>query len=107
MAEQRHGFLRSIRDGPGLPLFLIMPGLLTAPLQSSSAGAEEVHPALVIPFVLLLVSIAILPLISRKWWAKYYPAVSIGLGAFTAVYCIFQLHLVGYGPLDVPKLTQI
>ncbi len=44
---------------------------------------------LLIPFLLLLCSIAIIPLISHKWWEKYYPAISVLLGAFMAFYYLF------------------
>jgi Na+/H+ antiporter NhaD/arsenite permease-like protein len=37
------------------------------------------------PFVLLLVAIAIAPFINRHWWERFYPAVSLGLGALAAI----------------------
>ncbi len=45
-----------------------------------------------IPFVILLVCIAALPLLKRDWWEKYYPAVSVGLAIVTVVYYLFFLH---------------
>ncbi len=47
-----------------------------------------------IPFVLLLACIAILPLIKKKWWARFYPAVSIGLAAVTVLFYIVFLHRI-------------
>lgn len=41
-------------------------------------------PAL--PFFLLLAAIALLPLLYKHWWEKYYPALSFGLAAVTAGY---------------------
>ena len=38
-----------------------------------------------LPFLLLLISIAAIPFISRRWWDKWYPAVSLGLGGVTVV----------------------
>lgn len=38
------------------------------------------------PFFILLLGIAVLPLLCRRWWGRFYPLVSIGLGALTAVY---------------------
>jgi Na+/H+ antiporter NhaD/arsenite permease-like protein len=43
-------------------------------------------PISVIPFILLLLSIALLPFINRHWWEKYYPYVSVGYGLITLVY---------------------
>lgn len=34
-----------------------------------------------VPFMLMLLSIAIIPLISHRWWEKNYPLVSLSLGA--------------------------
>ncbi len=48
-----------------------------------------------IPFALLLLSIAVIPFISKKWWEKYYPLVSLPLGAVTALYCLFISHNPG------------
>ena len=39
-----------------------------------------------IPFVLTLLAIAILPLANRKWWEKYYPAVTAILALVTILY---------------------
>ena len=44
-----------------------------------------------IPFVALLVSIAILPMVKKHWWEKNYPLVSFGLGALVVFYYIFIL----------------
>ncbi len=46
----------------------------------------------VIPFVLLLLSIAILPLANKHWWEKYYPWVAIGLGAIVVSHYVFGLR---------------
>lgn len=43
----------------------------------------------VLPFVLLLLSIAVFPFLAPKFWHKYFPAVSVGLGLITAVYYLF------------------
>ena len=47
---------------------------------------------LVIPFISLLLLIAIGPLFFPDWWAKHYPKVSFGLGAVVVVYYIFILN---------------
>ena len=69
--------------------------LLAAPALAS--GGEEVHivepdPLMVIPFVLLLLAIALMPFINAKWWHHYFPHVSIGLGIITIVYYVFFLQ---------------
>ncbi|MBI1805693.1 MAG: sodium:proton antiporter [Ignavibacteria bacterium] len=46
---------------------------------------------MIIPFILLLLSIAVIPFLSKRWWEKYYPAVSVVLGAITVVYYLFFL----------------
>ena len=52
---------------------------------------------LVIPFVLLLASIAIAPFINRHWWEHNYPKVSFALGALILLYYIVILG-------NVPRL---
>ena len=45
----------------------------------------------VIPFVALLVSIAVFPLANKHWWEKNYPLVSFGLGGIVVFYYLFIL----------------
>ncbi len=51
----------------------------------------DIPPALLVPFGLLLLMIAVMPLSGRRlhhWWEHYYPHVAVGLGALVAgVYC--------------------
>ncbi|MBI5021088.1 MAG: sodium:proton antiporter [Ignavibacteriales bacterium] len=67
-------------------------------LSSLSVYANEgyevvaVSPWMIIPFVLLLLSIAIIPFINRHWWERYYPHVSIVLGAISVIYYLFFLQ---------------
>jgi Na+/H+ antiporter NhaD/arsenite permease-like protein len=44
-----------------------------------------------VPFVLLLIAIALGPLFFPEWWLKHYPKVAIGLGAITLGYYVFGL----------------
>ncbi|MBI5473158.1 MAG: sodium:proton antiporter [Ignavibacteriae bacterium] len=46
---------------------------------------------MIIPFVLLLLAIAVMPFINRHWWERYYPAVSVALGLITIGYYVFGL----------------
>ena len=43
---------------------------------------------MMIPFGLLLLAIAVMPFVSKRWWEKFYPHLSLSLGAITVVYYI-------------------
>jgi len=65
-------------------IFTFLSLLAFAPtLYASEADMPEAPAELwmVIPFLLLLASIAIVPFINRHWWEKRYPLVSFLLGA--------------------------
>ena len=47
------------------------------------------------PFVLLLLAIALAPLVNKEWWEKYFPAVSLGLAAVTTAYYLLILRATG------------
>jgi Na+/H+ antiporter NhaD/arsenite permease-like protein len=47
---------------------------------------------MIIPFVLLLLAIALMPFIRRAWWEKNYPFVSVGLGCVPMFYYLFVLR---------------
>jgi Na+/H+ antiporter NhaD/arsenite permease-like protein len=49
-------------------------------------------PWMVLPFVALLLSIALLPMVTRHFWEHHYPKVAVGLGLITAAYYLFALH---------------
>ncbi|NOS70306.1 MAG: sodium:proton antiporter, partial [Verrucomicrobia bacterium] len=44
---------------------------------------------MILPFVLLLGTIALAPLFAADWWAKHYPKVAFALGAITVAYYWF------------------
>lgn len=50
------------------------------------------NPWMILPFGLLLGSIALGPLVAAKWWSKQYPKVSFVLGAITVTYYLLGLH---------------
>jgi Na+/H+ antiporter NhaD/arsenite permease-like protein len=56
-----------------------------------SVGIGHSSPALgwTIPFVLILLQIALLPLFAPRFWEKNYPWVTLPLGLVVAVYYIF------------------
>ncbi|MGD8781848.1 MAG: sodium:proton antiporter [Ignavibacteria bacterium] len=62
--------------------------------ESHSETAEHPlpHPLMVIPFGLLLILIATLPLFAPHFWEHNYPIIAIILGLITTVYYLFWLH---------------
>src|ERR1035441_8008176 len=72
-----------------------MSGALTNPLNGLVMVATltvEPHLAMVAPFVLLLLAIALLPFILKHHWENHYPKVAIGLGLITVAYYVVVLH---------------
>lgn len=55
---------------------------------------------MLLPFGILLLSIALGPLIFPKWWHHNYPKVSLGLGLFVALYYFYWRH-------DVERLLAV
>jgi Na+/H+ antiporter NhaD/arsenite permease-like protein len=47
---------------------------------------------MIIPFAVMLLSVAVMPLVNRRWWEKHYPLVALTLGAVTVAYYFFALH---------------
>lgn len=47
---------------------------------------------MILPFILLLGTIALAPLFFADFWTKHYPKVAYGLGAITLIYYFFGLH---------------
>lgn len=69
--------------------------LTTLPALASEGGASHViepNPLMIIPFVVLLLAIALMPFINKHWWEHYYPHVAVALGLITIVYYVFFLH---------------
>jgi Na+/H+ antiporter NhaD/arsenite permease-like protein len=60
------------------------------PLASSTA-LHEPSPWMVLPFVAMLLSIALMPFLAPHWWERHYPKVAVALGLSTAAYYIFVL----------------
>ncbi len=63
--------------------------MLSSSILAASTLELEIHPLLILPFVLLLFSIAVMPLLNSKWWGKYYPYVSVGWGSIVLLYYLF------------------
>jgi Na+/H+ antiporter NhaD/arsenite permease-like protein len=49
------------------------------------------HPAMILPFVVMLLAIALMPFINANWWGRHFPKVAVGLGAITTIYYVFAL----------------
>jgi Na+/H+ antiporter NhaD/arsenite permease-like protein len=77
--------------------WLVIAGLFPIAALAGEGGeaVREAPPAMIIPFVLLLVAIAVIPFISKHWWERWYPAVSIGLGTVTLLYYVLVLGNTG------------
>lgn len=69
----------------------IIAGTLPA-LASGGGQATLASPFMIAPFILLLLAIALMPFIARRWWERYYPFVSAGLGALTVFYYLAVLR---------------
>ncbi|MEI6083098.1 MAG: sodium:proton antiporter [Verrucomicrobiota bacterium] len=52
----------------------------------------EPHPAMVAPFALLLLAIALMPFVAKHWWEHNYQKVSVGLGLIVVLYYLGVLH---------------
>jgi Na+/H+ antiporter NhaD/arsenite permease-like protein len=50
------------------------------------------HVIMLLPFPLLLLSIATIPLVNSHFWERRYPLISLGLGAVAVFYYIFILE---------------
>ncbi|MFO1512985.1 MAG: sodium:proton antiporter [Verrucomicrobiota bacterium] len=57
-------------------------------------GAETLspNPWMVLPFVVLLGTIALAPLFAAGWWSKHYPKVALALGLITLGYYLIGLQ---------------
>ncbi|MGH7952973.1 MAG: sodium:proton antiporter [Limisphaerales bacterium] len=50
------------------------------------------NPWMILPFVLLLATMAFAPLLAPNWWPRHYPKIAFGLGAVTLGYYLFGLR---------------
>ena len=50
------------------------------------------NPWMILPFAILLGTIALAPLLFGNWWLKHYSKVAVSLGAITLGYYLFGLH---------------
>jgi Na+/H+ antiporter NhaD/arsenite permease-like protein len=74
-------------------LMMASPGGVLFAEEMGKAPQAEMWMA--VPFLLLLLSIALMPFINRHWWEKNYPSVSIGLGVVMIGYYVIGLGAPG------------
>lgn len=82
---------------------ILVCGLLVSPVYAAEFEVHKMahfNPVAVIPFVLLLLCIALLPFISKHHWEKNYHYISYGLGLIIVAYYIFVVRAGnGFGDL--------
>ncbi|HUK83293.1 MAG TPA: sodium:proton antiporter [Verrucomicrobiae bacterium] len=65
------------------------------PFAASAAdgtASPEPHPLMVLPFLTLLLAIAVMPFVNKHFWEHNYHKVAIGLGSIAVLYYILVLH---------------
>lgn len=55
------------------------------------AAISEPHPLIILPFVIMLLAIALMPFVNRHWWERHYPKAAVGLGLITTLYYFLVL----------------
>lgn len=59
---------------------------------ANEVGHGPVNPWMILPFVLLLLAIAVAPFINRHWWERNYSWVSFGVALIPIAYYLFVLQ---------------
>lgn len=72
-----------------------------APMPMGADGAPEIPLWMVVPFALLLLSIAVVPLVNARLWHRHFPDVSFFLGALVAAYYVVAVK----GPSAMGSLS--
>lgn len=66
-----------------------------AAFASETGGSHQlanVNPLIIIPFAVLLLSIALLPLINKHWWEEKYPYFAFLLGGIVILYYLVLVN---------------
>ncbi len=67
--------------------------LCVAPaLANEGSHGATVTPWMILPFIVMLLAIAVAPFINKHWWEHNYPYVSFALGAITVAYYVFWVE---------------
>jgi Na+/H+ antiporter NhaD/arsenite permease-like protein len=59
-------------------------------IGAATAGVDP-SPWMILPFVIMLLSIAVMPFINKHFWEHYYPQIAVALGSITLGYYLFGL----------------
>lgn len=74
-----------------VPVALLTVFVCATMCAGEQSGTPVVNPWMITPFIVLLLSIAVMPFINRHWWEHNYPYVSVALGLVTIAYYVFGL----------------
>ncbi|MGD0232183.1 MAG: sodium:proton antiporter [Syntrophorhabdales bacterium] len=69
-------------------MLIVFAPIALSRLMTETADGGHVHGLMILPFVLLLFSIALVPLMDARWWERYYPGVSLGLALIAVIYYV-------------------
>jgi Na+/H+ antiporter NhaD/arsenite permease-like protein len=58
----------------------------------AATSSSDPHPAMILPFAVMLLAIALMPFIHKHWWEHHYPKVAVGLGLITVIYYLAFLR---------------
>lgn len=61
---------------------------LSSHLLIAAGGGVDPNPLMILPFGVMLLSIAAMPFINKHWWEHHYPKVAVALGLITIVYYV-------------------
>lgn len=75
-----------------MQLAVLCCAIISPALAEETSHAAAVNPLMILPFVVLLLAIAVMPFIARHWWEHNYPYVSVALGLIVVAYYLFGLQ---------------
>ena len=61
------------------------------PLTLFAAATPDPPLAMIVPFALLLLAIALMPVLHLHWWERHFPKVAVGLGGVTTAYYLIVM----------------
>ena len=65
------------------------------PLAILADTVPDPHPAMVLPFCAMLLAIALMPIVLKHHWERFYHIIALGLGAISVAYYLFVLREPG------------
>jgi Na+/H+ antiporter NhaD/arsenite permease-like protein len=69
-----------------------MLSLASAATGTEVAASREPHVAMIAPFVILLLAIALMPFLNKRFWEHNYHRIAVGLGLVAVLYYLIVLH---------------